>query len=314
MTKIALVFPGQASQYVGMGSEFYNKYPVAKQTLDTANEVLGYDLKKIIFEGPLEVLTPTKYTQPAVFTTSVACFRVFTSRFPLSASHCFTAGHSLGEYSALVASEVLSFEDAIRLVNKRAELLQAACDKTKGTMLAVLGAEKQTVEELCAEARTAGICEAVNFNAPGQIVISGEIAAIEKAKQIAKEKKIKAIPLAVSGAFHSPLMKEAADILAGEIKKYRFSNPKYPVVSNCDAVITRDAAEIPEKLIKQVASPVLWIDSVNNMISQGCGVFVELGPKAIVSGMIKKISAQPKIFNIENDATLIQALEALKNI
>ncbi|MFA5778921.1 MAG: ACP S-malonyltransferase [Elusimicrobiota bacterium] len=314
MNKLALVFPGQASQYVGMGKEFYEKYPVAKETFDAANEILGYDIKKIIFEGPLEQLTQTKYTQPAVFVTSVACFKVFTSNFRLPTSGCFTAGHSLGEYSALVASEVLSYEDALKLVNSRANFIQSACEKTKGTMLAILGAEKNEVSEICTEASNTGVCQAVNFNAPGQIVISGEIAAISKAKELAKTKKIKAIPLAVSGAFHSSLMKEAAEKMAEELKKYVFKNPKFPVVSNCDAEITTDGSKIPEKLVKQIASPVLWIDSINKIISNGCEIFIELGPKNIVSGMIKKISPQAKTFNIENETTLNTTLEALKNV
>ncbi|PKM92669.1 MAG: [acyl-carrier-protein] S-malonyltransferase [Elusimicrobia bacterium HGW-Elusimicrobia-4] len=316
MNKLALVFPGQASQYVGMGKEFYEKYPVAKETFDKANEILGYDLKKIIFEGHLEQLTLTKYTQPAVFVTSIACFKVFTTAYSLLPTPCFSAGHSLGEYSALFASEVLSFEDTLKLVNSRANFLQSTCEKTKGTMLAILGAEKNVVSEICAEASNIGACQAVNFNAPGQIVISGEIAAIEKAKEIAKSKKIKAIPLAVSGAFHSSLMKEAAEKMKGELEKYvkSFKNPKFPVVSNCDAEITTDGSKIPEKLVKQIAAPVLWIDSINKIISNGCDTFVELGPKNIVSGMIKKISLTAKTFNIENEATLNTTLEALKNV
>lgn len=318
MTKIALVFPGQAAQYVGMGKEFYDKYPAAKETFDKANGILGYDIKKIVFEGPLEQLTQTKYTQPAVFVTSIACFKVFTYQL-INLSTCqlaFTAGHSLGEYSALVASEVLSYEDVLKLVNSRAEFIQSACEKTKGTMLAILGAEKNIVEEICAEAGKTGICEAVNFNAPGQTVISGESAAIEKAKQLSKEKKIKAIPLAVSGAFHSSLMKEAAEKMREELKKYAgtFKNPKFPIITNCDAEITTDASKISEKLIKQIASPVLWINSINKIISNGCETFVELGPKNVVSGMIKKISPKAKTFNIENEATLNTTLEALKNV
>ncbi|MBI5574550.1 MAG: ACP S-malonyltransferase [Elusimicrobia bacterium] len=322
MNKIALVFPGQASQYVGMGKEFYDKYPVAKETFDVANEILGYDLKKIIFEGPLEQLTQTKYTQPAVFVTSVACFKVFTMNYQLSTIN-YCAGHSLGEYSALVASEVLSFEDALKLVNSRANFIQSACEKTKGTMLAILGAEKNEVSEICTEASNTGVCQAVNFNAPRQIVISGEIAAIEKAKQLcsprlqsgvseANTKRIKAIPLAVSGAFHSSLMKEAAEKMAEELKKFSFQNPKFPVVSNYDAEITTDGSKIPEKLVKQIASPVLWIDSINKIISNNCEIFIELGPKNIVSGMIKKIQPSAKTFNIENEATLNLTLEQIK--
>ncbi|MEW6557600.1 MAG: ACP S-malonyltransferase [Elusimicrobiota bacterium] len=323
MAKIAVVFPGQASQYVGMGKEFYEKYSVAKEVFDKANEILGYDLKKIIFEGPMDLLTQTIHTQPAVFITSIACLKVFTNHYPLSTIHCLSAGHSLGEYSALVAADVLSFEDGLKLVNKRAEFIQADCERTKGTMLAILGAEKNTVEEICAEAGKTGVCEAVNFNAPGQIVISGEITAIEKAKELcnprlqsgvseANKKKIKTIPLAVSGAFHSSLMKEAAQKMAEELNKYNFNNPKFPVVTNCDAEITTDGSKIPEKLTKQIASPVLWNDSINKIISNGVSTFVELGPKNVLSGMIKKISPETKTFNIENETTLNQTLEQLK--
>ncbi|MFH0948038.1 MAG: ACP S-malonyltransferase [Elusimicrobiota bacterium] len=330
MSKTALVFPGQASQYVGMGKELYDKYPVAKETFDVANEILGYDIKKIIFEGPMDLLTQTKYTQPAVFTMSVACFKVFN----LQSAICnlqFSAGHSLGEYSALVASEVLSYEDALKLVNARAEFIQSACEKTKGTMIAILGAERNVVEEICNEAGKIGICEAVNFNAPGQIVISGEISAIEKAKQLcsprlqswvspasqcginsANTKKIKAIPLAVSGAFHSSLMKEAAEKMKEELKKYTFKSPKFPIVTNCDAEITTDGSKIPEKLVQQIASPVLWIDSIDKMIAQGCNTFIELGPKSILSGMIRKISPEAKTFNIEDEATLNATMEQTK--
>ena len=313
MGKIAIVFPGQASQYVGMGKEFYDKYPIAKETFDEANEILGYDLKKIIFDGPLELLTQTKYTQPAVFVTSVVCFRVFSLLpfYPSTFLPSFCAGHSLGEYSALVASEVLNFTDGLKLVSKRAELLQNACEKIKGVMVAILGAERNIVEELCTEARKVGVCEAVNFNAPGQIVISGELPAIEKAKQLAKEKKIKAIPLAVSGAFHSSLMKEASEKMSEELKKYAFRNPKFPMITNCDAEIVTDGSKIPEKLIKQIASPVLWVDSVNRIVAQGCNTFIELGPKNVVSGMIKKIDLSAKTFNIENEATLNAAIEKI---
>ncbi|MFH1540618.1 MAG: ACP S-malonyltransferase [Elusimicrobiota bacterium] len=321
MNKIAIVFPGQASQYIGMGKEFYDKYSIAKETFDTANEILNYDIKKIIFEGPLELLTQTKYTQPAVFVTSIVCFRVFAHHFVNLSSYqlSFTAGHSLGEYSAIVASEVLSFEDGLKLINSRAQFMDEASKKTRGVMLAILGADatlKSIVEEICAEASSVGICQAVNFNTPGQIVISGEITAIDKAKEIAKSKKIKAIPLVVSGAFHSSLMEEAREKMREKIKNYAgvFKDPKFPIITNCDAEITTNAFTISEKLVKQITSPVLWVDSINKIISNNCETFVEIGPKNIISGMIKKISSTTKTFNIENEATLNQTLEILKNV
>ncbi|MBN1384097.1 MAG: ACP S-malonyltransferase [Elusimicrobia bacterium] len=309
MAKLAAVFPGQASQYVGMGKEFYDKYSFVKDIFGKANEILGYDIKKIIFEGPLDLLTQTKYTQPAVFITSIACFKVFTSLFSLrqpadSSLISFAAGHSLGEYSALVSAEVLTLEDGLKLVNKRAELLQESCEKTKGSMLAVLNAEKNVVDEICSESGKSGVCEAVNFNAPGQIIISGETAALKKAAELAKSKKIKTIPLTVSGAFHSSLMKDAAVKMAEELKKYTFKNPKFPVITNCDAEITTDSSVFAEKLTKQIASPVLWIDSINKIISQNCNTFIEFGPKTVVSGMIKKISKTAETFNVENETTL----------
>ncbi|MDD5687971.1 MAG: ACP S-malonyltransferase [Elusimicrobia bacterium] len=312
MDKLAFVFPGQASQYIGMGKEFYDKYSIAKETFDSANDILGYDLKKIIFEGPLDLLTQTKYTQPAVFTTSVVCLRVFNSNFQIPISSYFSAGHSLGEYAAIVSAGVLSFEDGLKLVNRRAEFIQNACEEAKGTMLAILGAERSIVEEICTEAGKLGVCEAVNFNAPDQIVISGETAAIEKAKQIAKTKKVKAIPLSVSGAFHSSLMKKAQVKMTEEVLKYSFKNPKNPIITNCDAEITTIAEKIAEKLVKQITLPVLWVDSIKKMISGGCETFVEFGPKNVISGMIRKISPVSKTLNIENEITLANTLEALK--
>ncbi|MBT9169092.1 MAG: Malonyl CoA-acyl carrier protein transacylase [Syntrophomonadaceae bacterium] len=315
--KIALVFPGQGSQYVGMGREFYEKYSIAKETFDAANEILGYDLKKIIFEGPLELLTQTIYTQPAVFVTSVACFKVFSSLFNLHSPLILSAGHSLGEYSALAAAEVLPFEELLKVVKARAQFIEAACQKTKGTMLAVIGSEntlKAIVSEICSEASANGVCEAVNFNAPGQIIISGDIVAIEKAKEISKSKKIRAMPLPVSGAFHSSLMKEAASNMKEELKKYKFRDPKFPVVTNCDAKITTTADEIPQKLSKQIDSPVLWDESIRRILSEGCETFVELGPKNVLTGMIKKIVPSAKTYNIENEITLTFFLEAFRNV
>lgn len=316
MRKIALIFPGQGSQYVGMGREFYEKYFIAKEIFDTANKILGYDLKKIIFEGPSDLLTQTIYTQPAVFVTSVACYNVFACQLANLSTYqlSFVAGHSLGEYSALAAAEVLPFEELLRIVKARAEFIESACQKTKGTMLAILGDEatlKDGVTEICDEAKKIGVCEAVNFNTPEQIIISGELPAIEKAKEIARARKIKTIPLAVSGAFHSSLMKDAALSMREELKKYAFRKPKYPIVTNYDAKITTTEDEIPQKLSNQIDNPVLWEESVRRILSEGCEVFIELGPKNVLSGMVKKIAPSANTYNIENETTLSAALEAL---
>lgn len=321
--KIAFVFPGQASQYVGMGKDFYDSDPVAKEIFDKANDVLGYDIRDMIFNGTQEQLTLTKFTQPAVFITSIACFRVFVSRFPeLAGFHLgesllssrYAAGHSLGEYSALVASQSLSYEDGLSLVNKRAEFIQESCEKTKGSMLALLGAEKETVEQICREAGAAGVCEAVNFNAPGQIVISGETPAMEKARQIAADKKIKCVPLAVSGAFHSSLMKEAAEKMKETLKKYTFKNPKFSLITNCDAQLVSEGSQVAEKLTRQIARPVLWVNSIKKILLSDCNTFIEFGPKKVISGMIKQIERSARVFNVENESSLKETAEAIANV
>ncbi|OQA92701.1 MAG: Malonyl CoA-acyl carrier protein transacylase [Elusimicrobia bacterium ADurb.Bin231] len=315
MKKIMFVFPGQASQYVGMGKEFFDNHSIFSDIINRANDdAVGYDIKKIIFEGPLDQLSLTKHTQPAVFIISVACFCLFESKFPMTDVQCLCAGHSLGEYSALVACGALTFEDALALILKRAEYLQEASDKSKGGMAAILGATESIVCDICKEASSCGICQAVNFNAPGQIIISGELAALETARRLAKEKKVKMIPLAVSGAFHSSLMKDAAAKMAIEMKKYQFDKPKFPIITNCDAEINTEAYDIPAKLVKQIASPVLWIDTIQKAVSAGYGTFIEFGPKNIVSGMIRKIHPEANIFNVENEITLKNTLEGLSKI
>lgn len=315
MKKIMFVFPGQASQYVGMGKEFFDNYPVFSDMINRANDAAGYDIKKIIFEGPLDQLSLTKHTQPAVFIISAACFCLFESQFSLAdAQQCLCAGHSLGEYSALAACGAITFEDALALLLKRAEYLQEASEKSKGGMAAILGATESIVDDICKEASSCGVCQAVNFNAPGQIIISGEIAALETARRLAKEKKVKMIPLAVSGAFHSSLMKDAAAKMAIEMKQYTFNKPKFPIITNCDAEINTEAYDIPAKLVKQIASPVLWIDTIQKAVSAGYGTFIEFGPKNIVSGMIRKIHPEANIFNVENEITLKNTLEGLSKI
>jgi len=323
--KIGLIFPGQGSQYVGMGKEFFEKYKVAEKIFNEANEILNYDLKKVIFEGPEEKLKETEITQPAVFITNYVCFKVFTINCQLSTVNCLSAGHSLGEYSALVASEMINFEEGLELVKKRAEFLQEESKKKPGKMAAILGLDKEKIEEICSSAKSKGIVEAVNFNCPGQIVISGENEAVDYALDLAKEVitsevitskgKAKIIPLKVSGPFHSSLMKEAAEKMAEELKNYQFRDVQLPLITNCDAEVTFSSNEVKKKLVSQIYSPVLWEETIRKMLNQGVNTFIEIGPGKVLSGLVKRIGSNHlgnvKILNIENEESLRSSLEAL---
>jgi [acyl-carrier-protein] S-malonyltransferase len=291
--KTAFVFPGQGSQAVGMGKGF------AEQHLDLANEVLGFDLKKICFEGPEEELKKTEITQPAILTISAAAFDLLKNKnVPVPAA---VAGHSLGEYSALVAAAALSFRDAVKLVHLRGKFMQAAVPLGAGAMAAVLGAENKVIEEIC---RQVGGVWPANFNSPGQVVISGKkesvAAAGEKLKQ-AGAKKI--IPLAVSAPFHCPLMQPAADKLKIELDKIEIKDAKIPVMANVTANYSSKGSEIRELLIKQVTSPVLWEESVKKMAQDGITKFIEVGPGKVLSGLIKKINGEVEV------KTYLEALE-----
>lgn len=320
MVKIALLFPGQGSQYLGMGKEFFEKYEEAKKIFNQANEIMGYDLKKIIFEGPEEKLKETEITQPAVFTTNFVCFKIFTLNSQLSLAgqatlNCFCAGHSLGEYSALVASGVVNFAEGLQLVKRRAEFIQEVSKKKPGKMAAILGLEKKKIEEICSIAQNKGIVEAANFNCPGQVVISGENDAVDYALDLAKEKKAKVVLLRVSGPFHSSLMKETAEKLVEELKNYQFRDPHIPVITNFDAEITISGEEIKKKLVKQIYHPVLWEETIRKMSNQGVDTFVEIGPGKVLSGLVKRIRGNylgnTKVLNIENEESLHHSLKSL---
>ena len=275
-------FPGQGAQYVGMGKPLFEKSPEAKKLFTQANEILGFAITDVMFEGPEEAQRQTKVTQPAVFLHSVILARLFPNFKP-----DMVAGHSLGEFSALVASGALSFEDGLRLVSARAMAMQAACELEPSTMAAIIGLPDEKVEEICN-----GISEIVvpaNFNCPGQLVISGSMKGVEQACEALKAAGAKrALPLKVGGAFHSPLMEPARQKLAEAIEKTQFNKPLCPIYQNVDAKPHTDPAEIKANLVKQLTSPVRWTQIVRAMVADGAKAFVELGPGNVLQGLIKK--------------------------
>nr|MBP7473528.1 ACP S-malonyltransferase [Prevotella sp.] len=283
----AFVFPGQGSQFVGMGKDLYDNNPLAKKLFDKADEILGFKITDIMFAGTDDQLKETKVTQPAVFLHSVISALCLGEDF----KPAMTAGHSLGEFSALVTSGALSFEDGLKLVAARANAMQKACEANPGTMAAIIGLADEKVEEVCKEISADGnIVVAANYNCPGQLVISGNMEAINKACEKLKSVGAKrALPLKVGGAFHSPLMQPAKDELQAAIEKTSFSTPKCPVYQNVDAQPHTDPSEIKANLIAQLTSSVRWTKSVQNMIAAGADEFVECGPGKALQGMIGRI-------------------------
>jgi len=280
----AYVFPGQGAQFTGMGKDLYDNFPAAKALFEKANEILGFDIAKIMFEGTAEELKETKVTQPAIFLHSVILAKMMGDDFAPD----MVAGHSLGELSALTAVGTLSFEDGLRLVSKRALAMQAACEKQSSTMAAILGLEDSLVEQVCNEVE--GVVVAANYNCPGQLVISGEVPAVEKACEILKEKGAKrALLLPVGGAFHSPLMEPAREELAAAIESTDFNAPNCPVYQNVTTTAMKDVDDIKTNLIYQLTAPVKWTQSVQNMIADGATEFIEVGPGRALQGMIKKV-------------------------
>ena len=281
--KKAYVFPGQGSQYPGMAKDLYESNASAREMLEKANEILGFRITDIMFDGTAEDLKQTRVTQPAIFLHSVLLARCLPDFRP-----DMVAGHSLGEFSALVAAGAMDFEEGLKLVAIRAEAMQKACEKVPGTMAAVLALETSKIEEICASCE--GVVVAANYNCEGQIVISGEKEAVEEACAKMKEAGAKrALTLPVGGAFHSPLMEPARTELAEGIEKARFSTPVCPIYQNVTALPSTDPAEIKANLLAQLTSPVRWTQSVRNMIADGAGSFVELGPGKVLQGLVAKI-------------------------
>ncbi len=307
--KIAFLFPGQGSQSVGMGKDLYDNYESAKNVFDTADKVLGKSITKMCFEGPDEDLKQTVNTQPSIVTMSIAALEALKSELDLTPS--YTAGHSLGEYCAMYAAGVMSLDDALKLIQKRADLMS----ETKGgSMAAVLNAPEGAVEKALQEASSVGYVDVANYNSPVQVVITGDSDAVAKASELLKEAGVrKVVPLAVSGAFHSKFMENAGKEFEGFVSEFNLSDSKLPVITNVDAEPTTLAADFKSKMPKQIYSSVHWTQTIEKMIADGVDTFIEIGPGKVLAGLNKKINAEVKTYNVFDKESLESTIEALKS-
>jgi [acyl-carrier-protein] S-malonyltransferase len=306
---IALLFPGQGSQSVGMGKDLAEKYPVARKTFDEADEALGYKLSTVCFEGPEDQLRLTEITQPAILTVSIAALRVLETRVPKPS---YVAGHSLGEYSAHVASGTFSFADAVRTVRNRGQYMQEAVPVGVGAMAAILGMDAPKVTSVCQDAAQGEVCEPANINSPEQIVISGNTAAVERAAKLADErgaKRAKLLP--VSAPFHCSLMKPAQDRLEKDLDALKLQKPVYPVACNVEAVLVTDDLRARDTLVRQVTGSVKWEQCMHLLIAQGVQTFIEVGPGKVLCGLMRQIDRSKSCVNVSDDASLTKALESL---
>jgi [acyl-carrier-protein] S-malonyltransferase len=307
-TTVALLFPGQGSQGVGMGKDLAEKYPIARQTFEEADEALGYKLSAICFEGLEDQLRLTEITQPAILTVSIAAMRVIERRIP---KPTYVAGHSLGEYSAHVAAGTFSFAEAVRIVRNRGKYMQEAVPVGVGAMAAILGMDVEKVTAVCQDAAQGEVCEPANINSPEQIVISGNTAAVERAAKLADErgaKRAKLLP--VSAPFHCSLMKPAQDRLEGDLRKLTMQTPIYPVVCNVDAELVTDDLRARDTLVRQVTGSVKWDPCMRLLIGQGVQTFIEVGPGKVLCGLMRQIDRSKTCLNVSDDASLTKTLES----
>jgi [acyl-carrier-protein] S-malonyltransferase len=307
--QIAFLFPGQGSQAVGMGKELAEKYPAAKQTFDEADEVLGYRLSQLCFEGPEDQLRLTEITQPAILTASVAAWRVLSEK---GVRPAFAAGHSLGEYSAHVAAGTLSFADAVRTVRNRGRYMQEAVPVGVGAMAAVLGMEREKVRQVCDEAAQGEVCEPANINSPEQIVISGHKGAVERAASLATERGAKkAVLLPVSAPFHSSLMRPAQERLAGDLASVAFHQASTPVMCNVDAALVDSPETSRDALVRQVTGAVRWDECIRGLIARGVDTFLEVGPGKVLWGLMRQIDRSKTALVVGDEASLVKTLGQL---
>jgi len=310
--RFAYVFPGQGAQYVGMGKSIYGNFPQTREIFNEADKILDFNLSRLCFEGPQKELSETKNCQVAVLTVSIATLRIFEELYgPIIGKPYFTAGLSLGEYSALVASGVLKFADTVMLVRKRGIFMESASSKNPGGMLAIIGLSVETVNEICKDTNT----EIANLNSPGQVVISGKISDIENAGLLAKQGGAKKVSLLeVSGPFHSSLMNEASNLLKSYIEGVNFSCARIPLISNLSAEATIDKEIIKDNLIKQVNHATRWEESVRYMIKNNVSRFIEIGPGNVLKGLIRRITSQAVVYNIEDAGSLERFRDNIKEI
>ena len=304
----AILFPGQGSQVVGMGSEFYNNFSSVKEIFNSADEKLKFKLSKVILEGPEDQLKLTQNTQPAILTVSYAIFKILKEEFNYNFENTkYFAGHSLGEYSALLCAGSLSFEDALYLLFERGKSMQEAVPVGKGGMLAVLGSENEEIEDCIKKIKSKGVCEIANDNAPGQIIVSGNIKLIQELQNILKENKKKSIMLPVSAPFHCSLMNAAATNMKSKIENVNFTKPNYEIIANVTASPTNDPAEMKKLLVEQIYSKVRWRESILHMANQNITEYLEIGPGKVLTGLVKRILPS-------TNSSSINSIEDIKNI